>query len=146
MPYAFTSRMTSSSIGTPKGRLATPITNRADISVYTENGFEQLGSTISHLRLIDIIPRGCHINAEPDDTGNLVQRPQMLPSNSQSVNCRSMCCFPTGSFIQLFANAPDMLGLLIFHGQHASEKQKVARLNHFDIGAEGARRLREPNI
>jgi hypothetical protein len=82
-----TSKMTSSSTGAPSGRLATPYTRRQGFFSFPENFLQQLRSGVSDFRLIADTSRIGHGHAEPHDPRQFVERSQMLPRNSEDIEC-----------------------------------------------------------
>src|SRR5271167_4449486 len=76
--HVFISRMASSSIGIPIGRLATPITCRVDILSSPKTSLSSSEAPSATLRLGEKISRHGDENAKFYDTGNFIQRPQVL--------------------------------------------------------------------
>ena len=107
----------------PIGKLATPITSRTGILSSPNTSLQQFRSTVRYPWLIEKISRGRDIDAEPDDSGNLVERSQIFFRDGQGIERRYMRCFPASRAVEFLADTPDEFRLLVFDRQHAAEKQ-----------------------
>src|SRR6267143_2196890 len=134
--------MTSSSTGTPSGRLATPYTKRQGL-FFSEDVLQQLGSGVSDLRLIADISRSGHRHAEADDSRHSVERSQVLFRHSEKVERRELSRLATGFQVELRADAPSESRPAAFRGKHSAKKEQIARLHGFYVRAERLRRRGE---
>src|SRR5258708_30297313 len=89
------------------------------------------------------ISRGPHPHAEPDDPRDFVERSQVFARNRKAVERSEISRLPPRFHIKLPADAPNELRRTAFRGQHPSQKEQIARLQRFHIGAERLRWRRE---
>src|SRR5205807_4501496 len=75
--------------------------------VFSEDGLQQLRSSVSDFRLIADISRSGHRHTEPDDPRHFVERSQMLPRDSQDVERREVSRLAPRFYIELRADAPN---------------------------------------
>jgi len=68
--------MTSSSIGIPNGRLATPMISRTDVFLDAEDISEQVRDSVGDPGLVEEIPVGGHEHAEPHNARHSVEGAQ----------------------------------------------------------------------
>src|SRR5262249_44230248 len=111
--------------------------------VFSEDVLQQLRSGVSDFRLFADISRSGHRHAEPDDPRHFVERSQMLPRDSEGVERREAPRLAPPFHIELCADAPNEFRPGAFRGKHPTQKEEIARLHRFHIGAERLRRRRE---
>src|SRR6266567_1581695 len=120
-----------------------PVHQAARALVFSEDVLQQFRSGVSDFRLIADIPRSGHRHAEPHDPRHFVERPQILPRDSQDVERRKVSRLAPRFHIELRADAPNEFRLAAFRGKHPAQKKQIARLHRFCISAEWLRRRRE---
>jgi hypothetical protein len=118
----------------------------ARVLVFSEEVLQQLGSAVSDFGLVAEVARGYNRNAEPDDARHLVERPPMLARDSEAVERREVSCIASGFHVEFRSDAPNEFRASAFGGKHPGEKQQIARLHRFRIGAERFRRRRELDV
>jgi hypothetical protein len=73
---------------------------------------------------------------QPDDPRHFVERSQMLPRNSEDIECSEVSRLAPRLQVELRADAPNEFRPTAFRRKHAGQKKQFARLNSFHIGAE----------
>src|ERR1700733_3075566 len=63
----------------------------ARILFFSENLLQQFRSAVRDFRLFAEISRSSDRHAEPDDTRNFIERPQMLPRDGEGIESREAC-------------------------------------------------------
>jgi hypothetical protein len=69
--YSATSKMTSSSIGIPRGMLATPINQPNRCFLDSKDVSKRVRGSVRDLGLVEDVPGGCYEHSEPDDASSL---------------------------------------------------------------------------
>src|SRR6185295_13645592 len=115
----------------------------AGVLLFSEDVLQQLRRAVSNFRLIANISRGRHQHAEPDDPRDFVERSQMFARNRKAVERRKISRPPPRFHVKLCADAPNELRRATFRRQHASQKEQIACLHRFHIGAKRLRWRRE---
>ena len=115
----------------------------ARVPVFSEDVLQQLRSAVRDFRLIADISRSGYRHAEPDDPRHLVERSQMLPRDGETVERREVSRLAPRFHIQLRADTPNEFRRVAFRGKHPAQKEQIARLHRFHVGAERLRRRRE---
>src|SRR5713226_9554058 len=108
----------------------------ARVLFLSENLLQQLRSGVSDFRLIADISRCGHRHAEAYDPRHFVERSQMLPRNSEDIECSEVSRLAPRPHVELRADAPNEFRPAAFRRKHAGEKKQLAGLNCFHIGAE----------
>ena len=67
----------------------------------------------------------------------------MLPRDSEDIERREVSRLAPRFHIELRADAPNEFRRVAFRGKHPAQKEQIARLHRFHIGAERLRRRRE---
>src|SRR5215813_13093980 len=67
----------------------------------------------------------------------------MLPGHSERIERREVSRPASRFYIELRADTPHEFRLMAFRGKHPGQKQQIARLHRFHIGAKRLRRSRE---
>jgi hypothetical protein len=136
-----TSKMISSSTGGPSGGLAAPTTNRQGL--FSEDVLQQLRSGVGDFRLVAHISRSGHQYTEADHPRHFVERSQVLPRDSENVECREASRLSRRFHIELSANTPNEFRPVAFRRQHPARKKQSTRLHRFHIRTERLRRCRD---
>ena len=92
----------------------------ARVLLFSENVLQHLRSTVRDFRLVANISRSGHHHAQPDDPCHFVERSQMLPRNSESVQRRSVSRFAACFYVELSADTPDEFRVAAFRRKHPS--------------------------
>ena len=71
--YSVTSRMTSSSIGMPRGRLATPMTSRTGNVLVAKDISKQIRGCVRDPGLVEEVPGCRYEDSEPDDARHSIE-------------------------------------------------------------------------
>jgi hypothetical protein len=111
--------------------------------VLPENRLQQLGGGIGDFRLLADLSRSRHRHPEPDDSGDVIERPQVLPRDGQDVERREPGRLAPRLYIELRSDAPDESGLVTFRRKHPAQEEQIAGLHRLHICAERLRRHRE---
>ena len=135
LPYSATSKITSSSIGIPSGRLATPITSRtASLSApnTSRNKSDAPSATRGWSKKSPDVAMNTPSSNHPR---HAVERSQMLLRRGQHAQSRCARRIPSRLRVQLFPQPPKILRLVIHHREHAAEEKQIARLHRLNVTA-----------
>src|ERR1700722_8551518 len=81
-----------------------------------------------------------HGDPEPNYARHLVERPQMLPYDSESVDRSQVSGHASRFHVEFSADAADEFCFAADSWKHSCEKKQVARLHCLRVGAERFRR------
>src|ERR1700682_3134190 len=91
--------------------------------VFSEDVLQQLRSGISDFRLIADVTRSGHRHAEPDNSRYFVERPQILPRDSEDIERREVSRLAPRFHIQLRADPPNKFCCVALRGKHPAQKE-----------------------
>ncbi len=131
--------MTSSSIGIPSGRLATPITSRTAIFSMPKISRNRSEARVRDPGLVEEVAGGCHEHSEPDDASHSIERAQMLFRRSEHAQSRGVGGISSGLDVEFFPEPANILRLVVDDREHPAEEEQVARLHRLDVSAERRR-------
>src|SRR4029077_8575439 len=98
----------------------------AGVFVFSENVLQQLRSAISLPWLLANISRSGHRDPKPDNPRHFVERSQMLPRDSEGVDCRQVGGHASRFHVEFRTDAPNEFRLVAFRGKHDGQKKKIA--------------------
>src|SRR5712671_5330932 len=94
--------------------------------VFSEDVLQQLRSGVSDFRLIADISRSGHRHAEPDNSRHSVERPQMLPRDTEDVERGELRRLTSSFYVKFRADSPNEFRDPAFRGKHPAQKKQIA--------------------
>ena len=131
--------MTSSSIGIPRGRLATPITSRTDSFLDAKDISKQVRDSVRDPGLVEEVSGGRHEHAEPNNARDSIERAQMLFRRGEGAQGRSVGGISSSFGIELFPQPAKIFRLVVDNRKHPAKEEQVARLQCLDVSAKRRR-------
>jgi hypothetical protein len=106
---------------------------------------KEIGDRVRHPGLIKEVSGGSDEYADSHYAYHFVERSQVLFCSGQSVESGGVGGIPSSLGVEFFAEAAEILRLVIDNRKHAAEKEQVSGLHGLNVGAKGRRGSRELN-
>src|SRR5229473_3888741 len=113
--------------------------------VFSKDIAEQLRSGISHFRQRQEVLLSCQVRRQLDNPGHLIERAEVLSRGGEYVQRRNARCFPSLFDVVLSTQPAYELRYVPDDRENAAEMKHSARLDTFNIRAEGSGRGRQLN-
>src|SRR6476620_6629686 len=98
------------------------------VLVFSKDALQQIGSTVSDLRMIADIFRCGAIPTETHNPTHLIKRSQIFSCNRKGVECSKVSGLASCFYIELSANTSYEFCRASLGRQHASKKEQIACL------------------
>jgi hypothetical protein len=106
---------------------------------------KEIRDRVRHPGLIKEVSGGSDEYADAHYAHHLVERSQVLFCSGQSAESGGVGGIPSSLYVEFFAEAAEILRLVIDNRKHAAEKEQVSGLHGLNVGAKGRRGSRELN-